>query len=119
MIITKMFNKNIHINSISNLKTYLTKDNLSILIKIITISLYILFNIALFSMFMFFFILLYIKELSFGYIFEFKLPAFIYSIICSWVNLVLLSPIIFVPNLFIFGCMRIFLFAKNKLFSNI
>ena len=101
MIITKMFNKNIHINSISNLKTYLTKNNLSILIKSITISFYILFNIILFSIFMFFFALLYIKELSFGYIFEFKLISFICSILYAWIGLFLLLPIIIVPNLLI------------------
>ena len=118
-MIAKVFNANIYINLISNLKIHLTKDHLFTPIKTLIIGLYILFNIALFSIFMFFFILLYIKELGFGYIFEFKALEFIYSIIYAWINLVLLAPIIYIPNLFIFECTRVFLFIKNKLFSKI
>ena len=119
MIITKIFDKNIYISLKSNLKTYLTKDKLSVLIKTIILGLYILFNIVLFSIFMFFFILLYIKELTFGCIFKFKLISFIYSIFWTWIDLFLLLPIILIPNLFTLRCRKIFLSIKNKLFSNL
>ena len=119
MIIKKMFNRNIYISLKSNLKTYLTKDNLSVLIKTIILGLYILFNTVLFSIFMFFFILLYIKELTFGCIFKFKLISFICSIFWSWIDLFLLLPITLIPNLFILKCISIFLLIKNKLFYNL
>lgn len=112
MIIKKMLDKNIYISLISNLKIHLTKDNLFTLIKTLIIGLYILFNIALFSIFMFFFALLYIKELSFGYIFEFKLISFICSILYAWIGLFLLLPIIIVPNLLIVLFVDILLFEN-------
>lgn len=100
-------------NNFINLKNY----NITTLIKIIAISSYILFNIGLFLVFAFTFTLLYIKTLGFGYILEFKVFAFIYSIICAWIDLVLLLPIIFVPNFLIFCCVELFFSIKNKLVS--
>ena len=119
MMIIKMFNKNTYINLINNLNTYLTKDNFATLIKTIIISLYVLFNISLFLIFIFSFILLYINQLSFGYIFKFKLIAFICSIFWAWVDLFLLSPIVFIPNLIIFIFFYTLIFIKNKLFFKI
>lgn len=104
--------------NIKKLKTFnFAKYNVFTLIKLILISLYILFNMALFSIFAFTFTLLYIKTLGFGYILEFKVFAFIYSIICAWIDLVLLLPIIFVPNFLIFCCIEVFFSIKNKLVS--
>lgn len=119
MEITKIFNKYNFINLENFKEVYLTKEKLSSLIKIIPIGLYILFNISLFIMFMFCFTLLYIKQLSFGYILEVKPFAFIYSIICAWINLFLLSPIVFIPNLLLLTIFNIFyniklFFHKHK-----
>lgn len=100
-------------NNFINLKNY----NITTLIKIIAISSYILFNMALFLTFAFTFTLLYIKTLGFGYILEFKVFAFIYSIICAWIDLVLLLPIIFIPNFLIFCCVELFFSIKDKLVS--
>lgn len=98
-----------------NKKFYLNKQNIVTFIKMIAISSYILFNIALFILFAFAFTLLYIKTLGFGYILEFKVFAFIYSIICAWFDLILLLPIIFIPNFLIFCCVELFFSIKDKL----
>lgn len=94
----------------------LDKHNIIIFIKMIAISLYALMNMVLFLTFIFSFTLIYIKELSFGCFFDFKLYSFIYSILCSWINLILLSPIILIPNIIIFYFTNLLLNKKNKLF---
>lgn len=80
---------------------YITKYNFKLTIKTSILVLFILMNILLFGIFLFSFFLLYIKQFTVCYIFNFKVFSLVVSIFLAWLDLLILSPIIILPNLLI------------------